>query len=722
MTAQDPGAMHRGTTRRWMAPVVAVLVSLMVLAGGSYASRYIEKQLVRQEREDVGLRLQPYARGLTIALTRRAERIKGLSDLVDSVSSVAQLDAKFPNYARGLMVGASGVLALQLLDHGVVRWVYPLERNEAVVNRSVVRQNEHTSVTTESSDGGVPRLEMSPPHNLMQGPFGFIIRQRFLPKFPGAPDRAAVVVELDSLLDVANLLEPIAKLDVVLLDRAGKVVHPKEHAVPAQADTVNVPTPDGDWKLLGAPAEGWSGALAGPLSVLKWTWRFMAILIGAVAYFVVDRQTRLRAAVLARTRDLSLANAELRREVEEREKAEHSLRENEERLLHSQKMEAMGTLAGGIAHDFNNLLTAIIGFGRMAEERATAHAVARPDPALDEIRADVGEVLRAAEHASIVTNQLLAFSRKQVVNPAALDAGDVVASIEVLLRRLLGERIRFTMRIEDRPARVYADRGQLVQVLMNLAVNARDAMPDGGDLTLEVRRCTFADVATGTTAVPPGAYIEIAATDNGVGMTPQVLSRAFEPFFTTKGIGKGTGLGLSTVYGIVQRAGGYVLATSEVGRGSRFRILLPEIAKPDNDGAGTPPAASRGANTATILVAEDEPAVRNIVTRVLRRNGYTVLEASSGEEALSLSAATPGPIELLLTDLVMAGIGGRVLAEELRARRPEVRVIYMSGYTDEARSIGELDGVRAAFLAKPFTPDVLLDLVRKLVDASAAGA
>ena len=695
-------------------------VAAAFLAGAWMLGQRIERRVIEEAKTEVAARLQPHAHFFAVGLDRRIERVTELKAFIDTARSVAQVDQNFPVFASGLLKGASGVRSLELQRTERVEWVYPLKGNERVLHFDIGRLlSTADRVRAVPSPGG---LSVSEPRPTIQGTRGVVVRQHLSGHFPGSPDVAALVIDFDSLLAVASLDAPLEGLELAMLDKLDSVVKPWRGPRPADPVRITIQARGGDWALLAAPVGGWRSAAAPALRPLQIASVLIALMLAWVTFAMVGREEQLRRAVDARTRDLVLANTELRHEVAERERAELALKSREEQLLHSQKMEAMGTLAGGIAHDFNNLLTAIIGFSRLAEERAQQLESSPSVSGLQEMRADIGEVLRAADHASIVTNQLLAFSRKQVVNEETLDVGEVVRGVEVLLRRLLSERIRLSIRTEPRPATVFADRGQLVQVLLNLAVNARDAMPDGGDLVIDVRHRAVDAKEAQDVGVPPGEYVEMHVADNGGGMPPDVLSRAFEPFFTTKGLGKGTGLGLSTVYGIIQGAGGYVFATSEVGRGTEFRVLLPSRAAGVSRAGITAVAADDSTVRATVLVAEDEDAVRQIVTRVLRRRGYAVLEAASGEDALTVSGATEGRIDLLLTDLVMAGISGRVLAEEMRAARPDITVLFMSGYTDEASALGALDGISSAFLAKPFTPDELLTLVRTLLTSAATRA
>ena len=379
----------------------------------------------------------------------------------------------------------------------------------------------------------------------------------------------------------------------------------------------------------------------------------------------------------------------------------------EEQLRQSQKMEAIGLLAGGVAHDFNNLLTVINGFSEL---------LLADLPASDLRREPATAIRDAGERAARLTGQLLAFSRKAVVAPKVLDLNEVIDSAGKMLRRLIGEDVTLTTVLSPGLSRVRIDPGQVEQVLMNLAVNARDAMPRGGRLTIETK-----DVAVGEGDVPgradpkPGRQVRLSVADTGDGMTDEVKARIFEPFFTTKGVGKGTGLGLATVYGIVKQAGGDIAVDSRVGAGTRFTILLPalpETGEPAESGALR--VAPRGAET--VLLAEDEDAVRKLARLALEMQGYTVVEAGTGADAVRVAETYPGPVHLLATDVVMPDLGGRDLAEAVRARRPGVKVLYMSGYTDDAVIRHGVSEVADAFLQKPFTPLGLARKVREVLD------
>jgi signal transduction histidine kinase/ActR/RegA family two-component response regulator len=388
-------------------------------------------------------------------------------------------------------------------------------------------------------------------------------------------------------------------------------------------------------------------------------------------------------------------------DVTERQRLEMNLQQ-------AQKMEAIGQLAGGVAHDFNNLLVAIMGFTQMS--------LARLEPE-HRVRRDLEAVLKAAHSAESLTRQLLAFSRKQILQPQILDLNVVVERLQDLLRRTIGEDVQLVTRLGADIGRVSADPGQIEQVVMNLVVNARDAMPRGGVVTIATQSVTldnaYVEQHPGAAA---GPHVMIAITDTGSGMTEAVRARLFEPFFTTKEQGKGTGLGLATVYGIVRQSGGFIWVDTELGRGTAFQVYLPRA---DREVAEAPPspAPAVAGGTETILLVEDQDHVRAVVTAALTRQGYVVLEARGGDEALGYVDDDSKRIDLLLTDVVMPGMNGRDLARRLIERRPSLRVLYMSGHADRAIVRHGVIERGLHFIQKPFSPDSLLRKVRITLDA-----
>ncbi|MEO6035374.1 MAG: PAS domain S-box protein, partial [Verrucomicrobiota bacterium] len=388
----------------------------------------------------------------------------------------------------------------------------------------------------------------------------------------------------------------------------------------------------------------------------------------------------------------------------------------ETKLRQSQKMEAIGRLAGGIAHDFNNLMQAIIGYTNLLLQRL------QPS---DTNRDTIVQIEKSADRAAALTAQLLAFSRKQVLKPKVFSLDIAVADVSKLLRRLIGENIQIVSRAGQSAQHVSADPGQIEQVILNLSLNARDAMPQGGTLTIETTCLELLDKPEGfSDDFRPGSYVRLSITDTGLGMTPEVKAHLFEPFFTTKSLGKGTGLGLSIVYGIVRQSGGEISVHSEVGRGTTFHVFLPRVegVVTDFSPASRHVLSAAMGGSETLFLVEDEEIVRAMLCEVLRAQGYNVVEARHGPEAIELAGQHPGPIDLLISDMLMPEMNGWELAKRMVASHPELPVLYISGYSnEEARHFGKFDGP-AEFLQKPFRPDTFLGKVREILDAQKKSA
>lgn len=394
-------------------------------------------------------------------------------------------------------------------------------------------------------------------------------------------------------------------------------------------------------------------------------------------------------------------------DITERSKVEKALQEQATALRHSQKMEAVGRLAGGVAHDFNNLVTVIKGYCDLISLKLGKS---------NDLQDWFEEIKSSANRAAALTSQLLAFSRKQVLEPRVLDLNEVLSDMNRLLRRIIGEHIELEVDLAPELGNVKVDKGQFEQVIMNLAVNAYDAMPRGGRLSIKTQNRVITGTESGPlTQLEPGGYALISFADEGEGMSPEVLSRVFEPFFTTKEVGKGTGLGLATVYGIISQSGGLIDVESEVGRGTTFHIYLPIVGETTDIMEVNLPAGRDTKGTETVLLAEDEEAVRALMRRTLEEKGYRVMEAGNGEDALHQNANYAGKIDLLVTDVVMPRMSGFKLAKRIRQSRPDIKTLYVSGYAYTGRHEGETISPET-FLAKPFSPEMLALKVRRVLN------
>jgi two-component system cell cycle sensor histidine kinase/response regulator CckA len=424
--------------------------------------------------------------------------------------------------------------------------------------------------------------------------------------------------------------------------------------------------------------------------------------LGAVDYIFKPFDPSILKSKVAVFVNLFRQQQQIRRQSEE-------LRLKEEELYQAQKLEAVGRLAGGVAHDFNNLITGILGL---------SHDLWTTLDGKDPRREDLEEMIKASNRALGLTKQLLAFGRRQIMSPRVLDANGVITDMMKMLKRLIAEDIQLDLKLHPVALTAKIDQGQMEQVIMNLVLNARDAMPNGGRIAISTEPFEYLGGSkNGLSDLKPGSYILIQITDSGFGMDPQTLEHIFEPYYTTKEKEKGTGLGLATVYGVVMQWGGHIDVHSQPGKGTQFKIYIPKVAGLAVECVGQPLATEgmRGGDE-TILVVEDENIVRQVTTRILRKNGYTVFEAKDSQEALDISETYTGSIHLMITDVVMPGMNGRVLAERLRPSRPDMHVLYMSGYTEDVivhRGVVDTD---IAFIEKTFAAPQLLAKVREVID------
>ena len=673
----------------------ALLLSFLVLAailatGGALV--YLGQALDRAERRraaadaagSAAYALEQQLSGSLAAAHALAAVVRHTGDATD-----------FEQVARDLFALYPGIDSLQLAPDGVLRFIYPLAGNQAALGLDLTTDPVHAPDVLAAK--AARQLILAGPFPLKQGGIGLAGRVAIFTRH-GDEERfwglATAIVRLPRLLEASRLQSLTdAGYDYQLTrhtrEGASETIAHSGALAPLEAPVeVVVRVPNGDWLLRVAPHAGWvasTGLAASALLVA-----LAAVAISLLSYRVLRQPVLLRQEVAARTAAL-----------------EQALREQQataEALRQAQKMEAVGRLAGGIAHDFNNLLQAIQGYAEMV--------AASPDlPA--HLRDDLAQARGAAERAATLTRQMLAFGRRQVLEPTSLDLNEVVGDLMKMVSRLLGEHIALKVIAGHALGTVWADRGQIEQVLLNLCVNARDAMPEGGTLAIETGNVLVDGAYLAShPAVRPGRYVLLSVTDSGQGIAPEHLPHIFEPFYTTKEQGKGTGLGLATLHGIVHQHRGMVQVYSEVGRGTTFKVYLPTVESVAAR-TGTKIEGPVRGGTETILLAEDDPAVRALAERFLREAGYTVLSAEDGGQALDLGTRAGAAVDLALLDVVMPALSGRHVRDRLLERRPDLRVLFASGYSENVvhTNFVKKEGVR--LIVKPYTREQLLRAVRE---------
>ncbi len=683
------------------ATFLAAVITL--IAGGALIALY-RRYLSIEARDRVVAQTVPYGQALGAALAHRVAVLEGFEAFLRIQEGRREDDQVLQRYTADLQASTPGIRALQLVRNGKIVAIAPLAGNEGAVGVDLrrhpdpeVRAKLHESETTD-------RMTVTGPLLLLQGGRGLVLRRRFLRPGGNGHDMAALVLDLEPLLEEAGLAAP-ADVRVAIRDSSGRLL-----VGPADVDSlspveVTVRLPDNVWRLQAVPPRGWARAIRLRLFLFIAGVFLSGILLVLVVYLVASRQAALMGAVEERTSSLRIAVEELREAAVQRELTEAQLRQ-------SQRLESLGRLAGGIAHDFNNLLTVIMGSISLARETI---------PETSETGADLLTAEGAAQRASELTRKLLVFARRQTVEFQVVDLNALLKDLETIVRQLIGEQVRLIDELAPGLWPVYADAGQLEQMVTNLAVNARDAMPEGGTLTIRTRNVELSRHPENGDALAPGEYVRLEVEDTGVGMPPEVLQRAFEPFFTTKEVGQGTGLGLATVYGLVGQAGGEIVIQSQVGHGTKATIHLPRAQVEQADPIdGRAPMQSHDRGGETVLLVEDEAPVRKITSRILGEAGYRVIAAEDGDSALRRLDLYQR-IHLLVADVVTPGMGGRALAERILERDPTTRVLFISGYTADERLEDLLARPGVAFLAKPFTARQLQRAVRQLLDTSPRG-
>ncbi len=692
---------RRGRVAAFQPLRIALLVLALAAAGAWAADDWYARTRLAATRRRVDQELAQYATAITSSLNRRIALLSGLRAFVAIERGTPAFDTNFTAYAAALAASATGIRAVQYTENGVERNTWPHAGNEPVLGydfrRHPVEQVRADLLRAETSD----RMVLSGPVELVQGGLGLI--GRLAVDRPGSARVGVVNVVLDlPPLFAEARIDVSPNLQLALRDEGGTVFFGSSEVLSDDPFEHPVEVWDRRWTLAARPSAGGAGADNGS-GGFRLAAGGIVLLLALTAYLAASRQASLAAAVAERTESLTAANRSLEEQVAQREHVEAQ-------LMHSQKMEGLGRLAGGIAHDFNNILTGILGYVSLLQDEIQPGT---------EARADLDEIERASRRASDLTRQLLTFARKQTVSPSVVDLNELIGNVDRILRRLIGEDVEMVIDLADGLPPVRVDPAQLEQVLTNLVVNARDAMPHGGRISVTTRLVQATPTELGI-GIGVGAritdFVQLEVRDTGVGMDAATMARVFEPFFTTKEPGRGTGLGLAISYGIVQEAGGAIALSSDPGAGTAVTIHLPPapgIAAPMPERRERPRASQ---SSETVLIVEDEELVRGLAERALSARGYTVLTAADGDHAMEVARTWGRHIDLLITDVVMPRTGGRVVAEQLSAARPGLKVLFISGHVDDPRVREAIESRGAAFLPKPFTPNDLAEAVRRVLD------
>ena len=684
--------MHRSFIDRSLLPAIfglTTIIAALVLWQMLVAHRHLEIQAAAKEQASfVKTKTESELKARILPLERLAGRwqARGGSDQQDMESDASLVMSGYPAYQ-----------AIEWVDPTFhVLWAAPERTNSSALGADL---GALPGVRETLEDAGHTKSTMIAPRvDLRRGQRGFLVCVPVHGK-----DLSGFLVGVFQYEDLlSSILQDVAPDYWVAIYDGNESIYSRMEATPPQSryvEEADIGFEQLTWRALVWPKAGAVAYARTPLPALVFSSGILIALILAFAVYMAETAQ-------LNVRKLGAANRELEREIAGREQAEEALR-------HAQKMEAVGRLAGGVAHDFNNMLMVIRGQAELSQNNAGLNGT---------VRRELGEIVKAADRASSLTRKLLAFGRKQVLQPRVLDLNALVAQVAEILPPVLGEDIKLSMELEPELGRVKADSAQLEQVIMNLVFNARDAMPRGGDLTIQTANCDLDSAwSQNHPGIQPGPHVVLAVRDSGHGMDEETLSHLFEPFFTTKDTSKGSGLGLATVYGTVNQSGGCVTASSKLGAGTTIQIYLPRVEEPLELVEAAKPIVRSLQGEEKILVVEDDDAVRRMTREFLKIRGYTVVEARSAAEAIQWMESHDGTIDLVLTDVVMPGMKGREFIEQITKLHSSLKVLYMSAHTeDDAISIGILNP-GTAFIEKPFSPDELAAKVRDVLSGNSPG-